>query len=290
LWKQYNLTNSNKLISLALVVSFCPVAFSLFEGQINILMFFALVGFLYFQTRKQDFLSGLWAIFLTIKPNTIYLVLLALVLWVFIDRKWKFVLGALTGIIVLVLLTFLLNQHIFAQYLVYMREIRPGDVLNTSFYGWISHLTGKDNQLAFYLPVLVGLVFFAMYGSSRHFRWSWKMNLPVLIMISLITTPYAWVHDEVLFIFPLLQAAGLLLAMDGKKVFKWTFAIIYALLNIAGLILIPRYRYAAYDLLWIPVVFSILYGVIVFVSKLSPNQGLVPEGSAEGANLTAPTP
>jgi hypothetical protein len=254
-----------RLIPLALVAVFTPAAFSLYEGQINILIFAGMVGFLFFEKKQKYFLAGIFASLLTIKPHILYLVCFVIVLWFLKDWKFRFVAGFLLPIIIFLTAGLLLNPRILDLYIQGVRSTPPSAILNTSFYAGLVILTGKQSTWMVLLPMVVSASIFGWYYLKVHNYWNWMEHITVPIICSIISIPYAWIHDEILFIIPLLYIVYKMIKFDYLKLVKLIFLAAYLVLNIVSLKLIPLYRFEAYYLLWFPVSLIVLYVVATAV-------------------------
>jgi hypothetical protein len=77
---------------------------------------------------------------------------------------------------------------------------------------------GEDRFWLSFVPPLAGMIWGAWYYLLNRSQWNWCDRLPVVVFVSLLTSPYGWVYDQVLLLIPLTQV--LALAADRRpKVF-----------------------------------------------------------------------
>jgi hypothetical protein len=65
-----------------------------------------------------------------------------------------------------------------------------GGALRSSF--------GVQHAWLQFLPTAIGTAWFARYWIRNHRRWTWEGHLPLLLLVSLGTSPYAWADDYLL--------------------------------------------------------------------------------------------
>jgi len=59
------------------------------------------------------------------------------------------------------------------------------------------------------VPQVIGLVWVAVYWYRRRDHWDWREELPLLVLVSLLTTPYgAWPFDLVVLLLPVIEIAA----------------------------------------------------------------------------------
>ena len=57
-----------------------------------------------------------------------------------------------------------------------------------------------------FLPLMAGLLWSAHYYWKNRLAWSWKTHGSALLVVSVLTTPYAWMTDEAILLPAILQA------------------------------------------------------------------------------------
>jgi hypothetical protein len=58
------------------------------------------------------------------------------------------------------------------------------------------------------LPSLIAVVWVVYYWRRHESDWQWSERLPLILMVSLTTSAYAWTFDQVIFLPAIIQGAG----------------------------------------------------------------------------------
>ena len=109
-----------------------------------------------------------------------------------------------------------------------------------------------------YIPTIIGIILPITIWWRNKDNWSWKGWISLFIIISLLTAPYAYMHDELLFLIPVLEVAIVILMIRQNRTSYFIMAA-YWLMDLIALILIPTLRYDQIYYLWMPILFLGLY-------------------------------
>lgn len=245
------------------IFSFYPVLLCLRFAKTTPLLLLGLAGFIWFGKRNQPILAGLCFSLASLKPNLVYLVLLALVL----TRSWTAI--ASSGVVVAALsgATMLIDHGIFSEYLGFVRT--PYMSLYPSAVGWILRLPFPAHGTSWmqWLPTMGGLIWFGFHWRRHRNRWSWEEQMPILVTASLLTTSYARLYDQALLAIPVVYLFGQYVRTQGHLARK--YVAIYTAVNfalIAGAMLTSPFAYPV-----APIVLTFL----LFGSNASRNLGSV---------------
>ena len=188
---------------------FVPVYLVLQAGQIGPLLLLGASGFAYFARRGQFALAGVAAVLLSTKPHLAYL-LWAAMLADALARRRVSMLAAGVGVgLVTAVVPLVANPDVYAQYFAAMRDHPPAE--------WVSLTPGTLLRVAFgpehfglqFVPVVLGLAWFAWHWWPRRRTWDWAAEVPTLLLVSFLTSPYgAWHFDLVLLLVVVLRRAG----------------------------------------------------------------------------------
>lgn len=150
--------------------------------------------------RLSDLLSGAASILISIKPQVFFLFYPLLIAWAVTKRR-KCVLAGSGGAFLLALLVALaFNPLVVSQYLQAVRQYPP-QIWSTPTLGyWVRHIFGLDKFWLQFPPMLIGLAWGIGYWFKKRASWNWAQEMPLLAAVSLITTAYAWTHDQVILI------------------------------------------------------------------------------------------
>jgi hypothetical protein len=236
-WRIYTNSTNKTWLAGIIAFSFAPTISVLSKGQITPWILLGIVGFLIYTAKDQyTWVGGASLVLCTIKPHLAYLLWPAIGLWIIGARQWKLLFVAVLIFFISALSTLLFDQQIYSQYLTAIRSF-PAYAWATPTIG--SHLRyfwlGEENfWVQYILPVLSTV--WLIYHYQRNARtWQWHKELPVLLLVSLVTSPYAWTYDQVILLPAILAAVHLVTQKRG-----WIAAIlvaIYFLINVLELIL-----------------------------------------------------
>ena len=216
-----------------LIALYQPVIITIASGQYSMFMLVVLLASYAFLFREQDWLAGILASLLMLRPNPFVFFFPAMVIWAITRKRWKYPAGLVAaGFFMLVISEF----------------IRPG------WLGiWISYTIGIGGKLVTYAPIsptLSGLLGELNTSiSPLAITWlQWLITVPliiggvwislrresttglimsVLVTLSLSITPYAWNYDHIVLLFPFLY---IILYLDHKP--KWEKRLVWFLLFI----------------------------------------------------------
>jgi hypothetical protein len=200
LWKYYGGKLKHIWIVLLLVFTF-PATISLINlGNITILPLFGIVLFMLFVKQKRFFWTGTTISLVLIKPHNTYLFLLALVVWVLVEKRWELLLGAIVSIIVSISITLIFIPNIFVKYMVLISTGITNSWLNATLGSILRLKFGYDLVWLIYIPIIPGLIWFFWYWFTHYRSWNWDTAVPILLIISALTTPWGWLLDLTLVI------------------------------------------------------------------------------------------
>ncbi|MFO0877354.1 MAG: glycosyltransferase family 87 protein [Gemmataceae bacterium] len=207
-------------------LTFFPVYIALAQGQIAGLLPLGAALVLWAIEAEREFLVGLAATLLSIKPQVGYLVWVALGLWIVAGRRWRVVAGLACGIGVCLLPPLLLNPQVITQY----REavvLHPPTQYATPTWGTFLRLAIGTEQfwLQSVTPCL-GMVWLGLYWWTRP-RWNWLDEFPLIAGVSVASMGYGWFYDLVLMLPGVAQVTGMGALPRGGVV-------VYLLLNLVA--------------------------------------------------------
>jgi hypothetical protein len=206
---------------------FPPALFCIILGQTSMFMLAGLALFLrFYKTRPFAAGAALW--FCSLKPHLFLPFGLVLIIWMFVSRSYRILLGALSATAGGAILTMLIDPSAWGQYAYYMRtsqiahEFTPclGDLLRDS-------VNPSAEWLAF-VPAILGSVWALAYFWPRRTTWDWFENGNPLMLVSLIVAPFGWIFDQSLAIPALLFA----LFHKPSRLLLTILALVYLLLEI----------------------------------------------------------
>jgi hypothetical protein len=242
LWKIYSGPDGKKFIIYLLLITFAPTFTLLIIGHITTIQLLGLVGFLYFihgddsHTPWGYFAAGASASLALLKPQLLYLFIFALLVWIILNRNWMMLIGGATMILFLSLIAVIMNPLVFFQYWDTFINYEVG-TWATPTIGMILRLViGIEYEWLQLFPILFGLACFFISWRKQGGKWDWIDELPLLLLVCVVTAPFAWTYDMIVLIIPVIAITIKLVEMR----FNWTislFFLSYLLINLLTLYL-----------------------------------------------------
>jgi hypothetical protein len=183
---------------LASVVIFVPVLVCLFFNQVSIILTLCIAAALYYMGREQDFVAGLCAVPLLIKPHIAYLLIVALVALIIRKKRWSIMYGFVIGMTVLSLVAELLHPKIHTMWL--FREHLPtyyviGSGVPSMIRAYIQESSGEVVNWP-YLVIPLVLTACVFFYSLRNVEFQHPKRFLALIPLSLLSAPYGFIFDQ----------------------------------------------------------------------------------------------
>jgi hypothetical protein len=195
LWRYFGGEKRHQWIALALLATFLPAGTAEHMGQITPLILAGLTAFLFSLRYKRDLLAGACLLVLGLKPNLLYLVFLAILLWAIRSKKWSLLFSAVLAYAIAASVSIFFNHHV----LEYFRGTFHA-ALDTScgVGGVLRCIFGVQYIWLQFLPTPIGVAWFALYWKKHRREWQWEERLPLVLLVSIGTNPYFWGHDFIL--------------------------------------------------------------------------------------------
>jgi hypothetical protein len=212
--------------------TFVPVYLVLQAGQIGPILVLG-AGLALFRAPHRGWLAPAGLALLAIKPHLVYLLWPTLLLIAWTHGETRILLrGVKIGLALAVIPVFLVPQ-VYQDYFTALREHPPAQWVSLTLGTLLRVLWGEDRFGLQFVPLLLGLGFWAVWWSRRRGRpWDWSTALPGLLWISFLTAPYgAWHFDLVLLWLPLLLRAPDLARAGRRPAALWAWAS-YALIQL----------------------------------------------------------
>ena len=192
-----------------LAFTFVPAVYSLILGQITPVILFCLTIFLIFD-RKQCWLGvSAVLILMSIKPHFVYVFWIMFALWFWRHPHRLIILGA--GIIgaIACLFPVFFDPDIYAHYIAVYQSgdyLKPLDLPVPSLRNVLIRLFKIDGSLIEHLPTAAGAIWSLIYWRRHRSHWVWKDHLPLLLLVSIVTSPYSWTYDHIVLLPAIIQA------------------------------------------------------------------------------------
>lgn len=211
LWSIYGEPADRYRLAWFLTVTFVPTVFVLVIGQIAPLVLASLAGFLYFERQGKKLAAGAVLALTLVKPHFIYLFWLAFALWLLHRREWSMLLSTVVTGLVAAAMPLLFNRFVYHQYMDLFRATNlqlPVDLPAPTLRNAAKLLLDLDVGFLQTLPSVIALLWVVFYWRRHQSGWQWSERLPLILIVSLSTSPYTWTFDQVVFLPAIMQGAG----------------------------------------------------------------------------------
>ena len=241
LWDLYG-AGKNRWIAWLLAVTFLPVAVVLAIGQIGPLILFGLAGFLRFEARQNEYAAGAFLFLAALKPHLVFLLWIALLLCGLYQRRWKALAALVVMLVSASFLAVILDHAAFHQYIELLSGQRVIFQETPTLGGLLRRLSGIP--LTQFLPLGAAVSWFAVGWVRWRSRWEWRNRLPSLLLVSIVTTSYAWFFDQVVLLPGVFYAT--LFVLRSRRQMLVGSVIAYLAINGVVLLLVLDHRSAFY--------------------------------------------
>jgi hypothetical protein len=129
------------------------------------------------------------------------------------------------------------NPHIIQQFFGMLQTYQIAEWANPTIGSYLRFFWfGTDKYWLQFLPTLCGGIWFIYYWYRNYKSWNWVNALPILLLVSLVTSSYSWTYDLVILI-PAILLAVVWLASDWKRWSTLLLVAIFLGINILDLFL-----------------------------------------------------
>ena len=203
-WRMYGDGPRPPAVFLLAGYLFAPVAACLVAGQMGMILLLGIALFLLLE-QEQPFLAGAALLIPMAKPHIFILLWPILAVWVIAGKRWALLKGSVTAWLLATTIALVLDPAIFRHY----REMLHQQAIQHEF---IPALSGMIRGIFFrayfwvqFVPTGIGLLWSAWYYWTKRAIWDWRQHGPAVLVVSLLTTPYSWMTDEVVLLPVILQ-------------------------------------------------------------------------------------
>ncbi|QJW92809.1 glycosyltransferase family 87 protein [Frigoriglobus tundricola] len=198
----------------AVAVSFVGTWWLLVFGQNTGFMLLGLAGFFHFTTKDRPRTAGAFAALTALKPHLLAVFGVLLVAGA-ITRRGRVALATGAAVIAGALGAALAaNPAVVSQFVEAARHPAPGApalsgwVLPAPAY-WLRVWLAPDRFWVQFVPCGLACAAFLAYRLWRGDRWDWAREAPLVVTVSVLTTPYGgWIFDLTLLLVPVVAAAA----------------------------------------------------------------------------------
>ena len=209
LWSIYRGPKKTQWLAWLIAFTFTPSIATLQKGQFTPLILIGLVGFLAvadqiiaessrrFNNNQLILIAGFSISLMAIKPQLLYLFWLGLLLWCWQQRKLMILMVGGLFLIIEIIIPTLFNPNVLLQYIHNILEYPLSEWATPTISSYLRWLLGLNKLWLQLLPPLLGASWFMYHWYHRRNNWIWISEMPVLVLVSVVTSPYYWTYDLV---------------------------------------------------------------------------------------------
>jgi hypothetical protein len=239
LWAIYAKRERVLWVPWLVTTTFVPLAAVLALGQVGPLILLGISWFLWAQERGRDGIAGASIFLVALKPHVALLFWPALLIWSVRNRRLRLLLVFGLCLLTASAVAVFFDPLIFTHYRELWRQTAIVWSETPTLSGVLCRVLPGRNWLV-WLPAAVALIWFVLRWMQVQKNWSWREEMPWLLLISVTASPYAWFFDQVVLLAALLPAATLLVSSTSRNVLAAAMA--YFAINAAALALILEQR------------------------------------------------
>lgn len=181
------------------ILGYCfgPAIACVFAGQIPL---FALLGLALFLRlhRSQPFWAGASLWLCMVKPHLFVPFSLALLLWIFLTKRYQILYGAAIALIAASALVFALDTSAWTHYFQMIRF--DSATIAKEFIPCLSVVLRRSiHPQAIWLqsvPEALGCIWGVYYFWKHRGHWDWLEHGSLLMLVSVLVAPYTWLIDQ----------------------------------------------------------------------------------------------
>ena len=187
-------------------ISFAPALLCVTMGQTSV---FALLGYVLFLDlhKRKPFLAGVSLWLCALKPHLFLAFGVVLLAWVVVSRSYKILAGAMAAMAANCALVTAIDPAAWGEYLRMMRAGWQEKELIPCLSVMLRLQLSPHTMALGYLPAALGCAWALVYYWRKRREWEWAQDGSLPLLVSLLTTPYAWIYDDCIAIPALLQGA-----------------------------------------------------------------------------------
>ena len=237
-WKMYGTDTRAPAILLVVAYLFAPIPACLVAGQMGLALLLGIVLFLWAH-RTHPFFAGMALILPFAKPHLLALFWVVLMLWGAKEKQWRLMAGVIVAFMMATGLAVIFDPGNFQHYRSMLHEASIGHEFIPAFSGVIRLVFFRRLFWMQFAPMAIGFFWACWFYWKRRVWWNWHEHGPALLVVSILTAPYAWLTDEVVLIPAILQAAIWAYQRRRQLAVKSKFAVsIFAALNLVLLLIL----------------------------------------------------
>jgi hypothetical protein len=195
---------------------FAPALACLMAGQLGIFCLLGVSVFLLWHERRP-FYAGAALLPLTLKPHLFLALGLVLLFWMVWRRSPRILAGMVAAMAASSAVVLFFDPEVWAQYIAMMHSNLMQDRFAPTLSAYFRWDISPATVWLEYLPAATSCGWALWYFWSWRDRWSWIDHGLLVLLVSVMCAPYAWLTDEAVLLPAVL--VGVYRAIDARRSF-----------------------------------------------------------------------
>ena len=192
LWLQHGCPNT--LLHL-LCFAFAPALICILASQLGIFFLLGVALFLYLH-KTWPVLAGAALLPCALKPHLFVPVAVTLLLWTISTKAYRALAGFLIALVCSSALTLRLDTHIWSQYAQMMKTMSVMSAVSPTLSAHLRLLIARNAAWVQFVPEIAACGWAAWYFWTRRTRWDWMEQGLLVLLVSVLCSPYGYFTDE----------------------------------------------------------------------------------------------
>jgi Glycosyltransferase family 87 len=234
-WKMIGKTQQSRSLCVVVGYTFAPVLGCLLAAQIGLLLLVGIVLFLLWE-EKRPFLAGAALLLPFAKPHLLVFFWLAFLIWVLARKKFAVAGGFAVALAAATGIALIFDHAAFQHYFRFLHSAAIENEFIPTVSGVLRLLLFRPYFRLQFVPMGLGLIWSVWYCVKHRTNWDWRDHGLAVMVVSILTTPYGWLTDEVVLMPAMVFAA--LAIFGGQKRIRLTTRIALAVFGLLNWILL----------------------------------------------------
>lgn len=208
----------------ALALLFAPAIACIGSGQSSPFLLLGFALFLYLH-RRHPFLAGAALLLMAFKPHLFLVFWAVLLVESIYRRRFRILAGLVSALAIATAFSFVLDPRVWPQYIAMLRASALDlEAFPTASMVFRLLVSPRSDWLLF-LPATLAIMWGLWYYIRKRRTWDWTTHGMLLLLVTIMTSPYGWFTDEVVLLPAIIFALNL---PERRKYAGWILLAINA--------------------------------------------------------------
>ena len=174
---------------------FAPAVACIMAGQVGVLCLLGVALFLYLY-ESHPFFAGVALLPCSLKPHLFLPMVLVLLLWIIARKAFAIVAGFLVALAAGDALVTLCDRPIWSQYFAMLHAGGLHGRFSPTLSAYLRWDIAAQAGWLEYLLTAVACIWAFWFFFRRRAQWDWAQEGMLVLLVSVVCAPYAWITDE----------------------------------------------------------------------------------------------